>query len=72
MFGANDATQTSNDDPAMLDNVKQLASEPADQVTPQQPQFMTSSTPTANPFAATPAPTTNSNDAPVSDAPTVC
>jgi hypothetical protein len=44
MFGANDSTQQSNDDPAMLDNVKQLASEPADQVSAAQPQFMTSST----------------------------
>ena len=43
MFGANDNTQTSNDDPAMLDNVKQLANEPADQVVPAQPQYMTTS-----------------------------
>jgi hypothetical protein len=71
MFGANDATQTSNDDPAMLDNVKQLASEPADQVTPQQPLFMTSSAPATNPFAATPAPATDSATSvtPVADAP---
>jgi hypothetical protein len=62
MFGANDSTQTSNDDPAMLDNIKQLASEPADQVTPQQPQFMTTSAPTPNPFAATPAATPTTDD----------
>lgn len=36
MFGLNDDNQKSNDDPAMLDNVKQLASEPASQVEPQQ------------------------------------
>lgn len=34
MFGS--GTQTSNDDPAMLDNVKHLASQPADQVEPIQ------------------------------------
>ncbi len=45
MFGANDNSQLSNDDPAMLDNVKQLASEPADHIVPAQPQFMTSSAP---------------------------
>jgi hypothetical protein len=65
MFGANDNTQLSNDDPAMLDNVKQLASEPVDQVAPSQPQFMASSAPsqpdpsftTANPaMTATPDP----------------
>lgn len=43
MFGANDNTQISNDDPAMLDNVKELASDPATSVTPAQPQFMTTS-----------------------------
>lgn len=43
MFGANDDNQQTNDDPAMLDNVKDLASQPAYQVTPAQPQFMTSS-----------------------------
>jgi hypothetical protein len=37
MFGTGD-NQQSNDDPAMLDNVKQLASQPADQVVPGTPQ----------------------------------
>lgn len=41
MFGVNDNTQQSNDDPAMLDNVKQLVNDPAYQV--PQPQYMTSS-----------------------------
>jgi len=45
MFGANDDSQQSNDDPAMLDNVKQLVNDPAYQ--PAQPiattQFMTNS-----------------------------
>lgn len=65
MFGANDSTQISNDDPAMLDNVKQLAQEPADQVAPQQSQFMTASTPTSSQFAATPAPTSPQPGQPV-------
>jgi hypothetical protein len=58
MFGANDNTQTSNDDPAMLDNVKQLAQEPADKIAPP-PQFMTSSSQQqqTNQFTPTPAPT---------------
>ena len=38
MFGSNDPQTQSNDDPAMLDNVKQLASQPASQVVPPQPQ----------------------------------
>lgn len=64
MFGANDTTQTSNDDPAMLDNVKQLATEPADQVTPSQPQFMTSSpiAPPTNDPAMTQQSQTTSDD----------
>lgn len=36
MFGTGD-NQQSNNDPAMLDNVKQLASQPADQVVPAHP-----------------------------------
>lgn len=61
MFGANDNTQMSNDDPAMLDNVKQLASEPASSVSPP-PQFMTSSAQQQNnQFAATPAPSSDTN-----------
>lgn len=55
MFGVNDNTQASNDDPAMLDNVKQLASQPADQVEPPQmasagaPDPAAASTPTTDP-----------------------
>ena len=37
MFGLNDTTTQSNDDPAMLDNVKQLASEPVASVVPPAP-----------------------------------
>lgn len=37
MFGISDNNQQSNDDPAMLDNIKQLATQPADQVIPPQP-----------------------------------
>jgi len=53
MFGVNDDNQQSNDDPAMLDNVKQLANDPAFQAPqPQaQPQFMTS-TPAPEPTQA--------------------
>lgn len=51
MFGVNDNTQQSNDDPAMLDNVKQLASQPADQVMP-------STSPSQDTPAAQPAPVT--------------
>lgn len=55
MFGMNDDSQQSNDDPAMLDNVKQLVSEPADQVVPPTlPQYMTAApATTANPAAST-------------------
>lgn len=48
MFGVNDDNQQSNDDPVMLDNVKQLANDPSSYQTaqPQQtttpPQYMTS------------------------------
>jgi hypothetical protein len=52
MFGMNDDNQQSNDDPAMLDNVKQLASEPANAVEPAQ-QFQ--ATP-ADPINPVPAP----------------
>jgi hypothetical protein len=61
MFGANDNTQMSNDDPAMLDNVKQLASEPADTVSTSPPQFMTSSTPQQPISQFTPTPVTSSD-----------
>lgn len=37
MFGANDDNQNNNDDPAMLDSVKDLASQPAAKVEPSQP-----------------------------------
>jgi hypothetical protein len=55
MFGTNDDNQQSNDDPAMLDNVKQLASEPAHTIEPpSQPSFspVSSSDPAS---AATPS-----------------
>ncbi len=46
MFGTNDDNQQSNDDPAMLDNVKQLASEPAHTIEPpQQPWSSTPASP---------------------------
>jgi hypothetical protein len=69
MFGANDTTQVSNDDPAMLDNVKQLANEPVDQVTPAQPQYMTTS-PAQQPdpsFTLPTTPQTPINDVPSTD-----
>lgn len=57
MFGLGDNNQTQGDDPAMLDNVKQLVSEPADKVEPQdQTQSMQSFSPTA--IASTDDPTT--------------
>lgn len=55
MFGANDDNQQSNDDPVMLDNVKQLANDPSayQSTQPQQtttpPQFMTSTPQTPAP-----------------------
>jgi hypothetical protein len=52
MFGMNDDNQQSNDDPAMLDNVKQLASEPANAVEPAQ---LFQATP-ADPATSMPAP----------------
>lgn len=55
MFGTNDDNQQSNDDPAMLDNVKQLVNDPATQIA--QPQYMSSSaqqTPTPNPVTSQP------------------
>jgi hypothetical protein len=67
MFGSD--TQTSNDDPAMLDNVKQLASQPADQVEPSSP--VATATPAtaqtahlepAEGFSSNPLPATQSSD----------
>lgn len=55
MFGSNDPQTQSNDDPAMLDNVKQLASQPASQVVPPQPQA-------DEPPAAPPADTAPASD----------
>ena len=67
MFGTGD-NQQSNNDPAMLDNVKQLASQPADQVVPATPQTDDSAAAapaavaqpaegfSSTPFVATPAP----------------
>ncbi len=46
MFGLGDSGQAQNDDPAMLDNVAKLASQPADHVEP--PQLPTSSQPTVS------------------------
>jgi hypothetical protein len=62
MFGLNDTTTQSNDDPAMLDNVKQLAQEPATAVAPMQPmpatpmqqQMGTTSTPQLQGFTMDP------------------
>lgn len=61
MFGTNDQNQQSNDDPAMLDNVKQLASQPADQVEP--PQMGASS----SPVTTMPAPTATADDTTTND-----
>jgi hypothetical protein len=68
MFGTDD-NQQSNDDPAMLDNVKQLVSEPVDQVTPAQPQYMTASTtqPTTAPSFTPTYTQTPVNDQPTAD-----
>jgi len=55
MFGNNDNTQQSNDDPAMLDNVKQLVNEHDSQSTTQPPTV-----------TAVPAPTSISTTAPAS------
>ncbi len=72
MFGLGDNTQQSNDDPAMLDNVKQLAASPADQVEPSAQNDAPAATPSTatqsdqtqdSPFIATPAP----QDDPVAD-----
>jgi hypothetical protein len=61
MFGMNDNQQQSNDDPAMLDNVKQLVSEPSEQVVPQQQ-------PAAPPTAGyAPAPATDDNSSATTD-----
>lgn len=59
MFGLNDNTQKSNDDPAMLDNVKDLASQPAATVEPPQttsgsPDPAASTTPAEPAFSPTP------------------
>ena len=68
MFGTDD-NQQSNDDPAMLDNVKQLVSESSDQVMPAQPQYMTATTPQTTPTSSfTPTYTQPAtNDQPSSD-----
>jgi hypothetical protein len=61
MFGTQ--TQQSNDDPAMLDNVKALASQPNDSVTPQNPATAPQTGPSSPPtpssnvsFASAPQP----------------
>lgn len=58
MFGVNDDNQQSNDDPVMLDNVKQLANDPSSYqaAQPQQttpPQYMTSTPQVQTPQAST-------------------
>jgi hypothetical protein len=52
MFGTQYSKQQSNDDPAMLDNVKQLASEPADSVLPTTPPSVAPAQP-SSPFTPT-------------------
>ncbi len=65
MFGLNDDNQKSNDDPAMLDNVKDLASQPASAVEPPTPVAVTPDpSSTASDPVATPAePATSADDA---------
>lgn len=46
MFGSNDSNQQTNDDPAMLDNVRQLSQDPADTAVSTPP----STSPPVNPF----------------------
>lgn len=59
MFGSNDFNQQTNDDPAMLDNVKQLAQDPIDTTNPSTatvsdpPQSSSPFTPTSVPAATT-------------------
>ena len=71
MFGMNDENQNTNDDPAMLDNVKDLAGQPASQVEPPQ---MASSPTVANPATpvqptgftmSSPSPATDTSPSPV-------
>jgi hypothetical protein len=47
MFGSNDFNQQTNNDPAMLDNVKQLAYEPVDNISPSYSTPAPSSQPTS-------------------------
>ena len=68
MFGVDDNHQQSNDDPAMLDNVKQLASQPVDQVVPaapapDEPAAQTAPAPTPAPDPA-PTPEPAQDEAP--------
>ena len=76
MFGQNDNTQQSNDDPAMLDNVKQLATQPADQVstapvgqpmTPPAPADSPAATPAPDPATAHAEPAQGFTNAPIDD-----
>jgi len=61
MFSSNDLQQQTNDDPAMLDNVAQLARDPADTVVPSSPPPIAQTTAQASsPFT----PTTVSSTAP--------
>jgi hypothetical protein len=52
MFGTQHSNQQSNDDPAMLDNVKQLAREPADSILPTSPPAVVPAQP-SSPFTPT-------------------
>jgi|GEM_PF-972618 len=56
MFSSNDLQQQTNDDPAMLDNVAQLARDPADTVVPSSPPPIAQTTAQASsPFTPTTA-----------------
>lgn len=69
MFGVNDNTQQSNDDPAMLDNVKQLASQPADQVMPSASPAQDTPPTQPTPVAAPAQDATSTPPTPVSASP---
>lgn len=67
MFGVDDNTQASNDDPAMLDNIKQLAAQPADQVEP--PASVPTNMPDPANDAVSPVASPIAADEPAGDAP---
>jgi len=66
MFGANDLNQQSNDDPAMLDNVKQLVREPADSIAPATSPMVPPTQP-SSPFTPTTVPAAVPADQPQQD-----